>query len=277
MSIIALFSGLFGWNKKPSEPEPAVLDLTGYTLYVYDEFNGDALDDNLWGNVNVGPKQGYFLSPSQISVKDGNLIFTTEYLEDGEFGEGWYSARLRLKKEYIRGYFEIRCKCNEFLELHHDPWSGFWLQNVYSSVHEYSNGGIGGAEIDIMEAYHWDETQKGSITINIFCNGGDNNPNEYDHQEVGRFYVNNLYSEYHTFGLKWTEAEYIFYIDGTEVARSSFENGVSQKPETLLLGMSGEIDREKDYKALFLVDYVKVYQIGPENYQTDYNYQIGYN
>ena len=287
MSIISFFAGLFGLNKKPADPAPeptqpvieevASLDLTGYTLYVYDEFDEDSLDDELWGNVNVGPKGGGYLSASQISIKDGKLVFTSEYLEDGEFGPGWYAARLRLKKEYIYGYFEIRGKVNECSHPYRDFWSAFWLQSVNSASHQSSNGGIGGAEIDIMEAYHWDETQWSTVTANIFCNGGDDRENEYEHLEVGRYYVDNLYSAYHTFGLKWTDKEYIFYIDGVEVGRSSFENGVSQRPETLLLGMCyGAVDQPHDYKAQFFVDYVKVYQLGAENYRIGVNSGIGY-
>ena len=271
-AVILFFTGLFGGGKKPAEPAPP--DLTGYTLYVYDEFDGDSLNRDLWGDVNVGPRGESFLSPGQLSVRDGNLVFTSEYLENGEYGEGWYTARLRLIKEYVRGYFEIRCKCNEPSGGIHDFWSGFWLQNVYSNTY-ISKGGPGGAEIDIMEAYHWNDSQRGSVTSNIFCNGADDLP-DYEHLEVGRFFVDNLYTEYHTFGLMWTETEYIFYIDGRETARSSFENGVSEVPETLLLGMSGPPPAQRDKKSEFLVDYVKVYQQGPETYQTGYNAGIGY-
>ena len=289
LSIVAFFTGLFSGGKQPADPtptpeptqpavvEPARLDLTGYNLYFYDEFDGNALNYDDWGDVNVGPKGSGFLSPEEVSVQDGKLIITAEYLENGAFGEGWYSARVRLRKEYIRGYFEIRCKCNECSHPYQDYWSSFWLQSVNSASHESSNGGIGGAEIDIMEAYHWDETQKSSITVNIFCNGADDRPDDYEHLEVGRYHVDDLYTTYHTFGLKWTEEAYIFYIDGVEVGRSSFERGVSQRPETLLLGMSyGNVNQPRDYRAQFLVDYVKVYQMGEENYQIGYNSGIGY-
>ena len=222
MAIIAFFTGLFSGGGKsdpqpePTQPpaiaEPAPLDLTGYTLYVYDEFDGDSLNRELWGDVHVGPRGPCFFSPSQISVKNGNLVFTSEYLTNGEYGEGWYTARLRLIKEYVRGYFEIRCKCNEYSHAYQDFWSSLWLQSVHSNAQD-SNGGIGGAEIDIMEAYHWEAEQWGSVTSNIWCNGADDLP-DYEHLEVGRFFVDNLYTEYHTFGLKWTQTEYIFYIDG---------------------------------------------------------------
>ena len=271
MSIVAFFSGLFGLNKKPEEPKPtqpvieeaASLDLTGYTLYFEDQFSGNALDYSVWADWNVGPKAYGFLAPSQISLQNGNLVLTSEYRQNGQFGAGWYGARICPRKWYIRGYYEIRCKVAD------GPVNcAFWLQSEWSITHEKSRGGPGGAEIDIMESYLWgDPKWHGAVCSNIHVNGSDDDPDNIESCGVGAFYVDHLYSDYHTFGLKWTETEYIFYIDGKETARSSFANGVSEIREFMLVsvGLPPE-DHDKSKKYDFLVDYVRIYQQGPELY-----------
>ena len=67
---------------------------------------------------------------------------------------------------------------------------------------------------------------------------------------------------FHTYGLLWLPAEYVFYVDGTEAWRSS-AGGVCQVPEFLKLtneigDWAGDIKKANlpDY---FEVDYVRVY------------------
>ena len=66
-------------------------------------------------------------------------------LTDGAYGAGWYAAAISLFETYNRGYFEIRCKCNDGGEF----WSAFWIQADHPYDHELSKGGVGGAELDI--------------------------------------------------------------------------------------------------------------------------------
>lgn len=97
----------------PLTPRGEVLDLTGYSIVVYDEFNGEALDTDVWEYRGNGPRRGGFNASSQVEVRDGNLIIAGEYLPDGEYGEGWYTAAIKLKERYKHGYFEIKCKVND--------------------------------------------------------------------------------------------------------------------------------------------------------------------
>ena len=62
---------------------------------------------------------------------------------------------------------------------------------------------------------------------------------------------------------KWTEEEYIFYINGVETIRSSWADGVSQVEEQVLVSLCvpDEIEeQDKNFKSEFIVDYVKIYQ-----------------
>ena len=49
-----------------------------------------------------------------------------------------------------------------------------------------------------------------------------------DSRNLGKFKGKNIHEEYNTYGLEWTDSEYIFYVNGVETRRTSFSKGVSQ-------------------------------------------------
>ncbi len=247
----------------PTTPRGPELDLTGYELVFEDEFEGNSLNLDDWRYVAVGPDRGGFNSPDQIKVKDGNLIMTAEYKEDGDFGAGWYSADIGLNEWYKQGYFEIKCKCNPGGAF----WSAFWIQAKHPYEAQYSQGGIGGAELDIFEATGWGKTGcEDSVVQTIHCAGVGGVQEGFQSRILGSFYGNNIYDEYNTYGLKWTESEYIFYINGVETIRSTFGDGVSQVEEnvrvSLCIPSAEELEKldKETYHSDFVVDYVKIYQ-----------------
>ncbi len=253
--------------KAPVHPYGDPLDLTGYSLILNEEFDGDALDTDVWyyrslgyGNAGLG-----FNSESQVRLQDGKMILTAEYLDDqsGAYGAGWYSAAVALKEWYCKGYFEIRCICNKDDGF----WSAFWLQSAHSYDAE-SRGGVGGAEIDILEATDFDAilpSYHNNITQTVYCNGTD------DDEKIDKCQFNvvgdNIYNQYNTYGVMWTDDEYIFYVNGVESARTSFGLGVSAVPENLIVSLEipnelpKKIADNPAHKTEMLVDYVRVYQI----------------
>ena len=245
----------------PLTPRGQQLDLTGYNLVVYDEFEGDTLNEDLWDVRGNGPRRCGYNYTSQVGVRDGNLVITGEYLEDGYYGEGWYTAAVKLKKRYKQGYFEIKCICNDSPGY----WSAFWIQADGPYTASISKGGIGGAEIDIFESTDYAEG-KYAVTNTIHCAGVDGAQEGFQSAMLGKFYGNNITKEYNTYGLEWTEDEYIFYINGVETVRSSFGNGVSQVLEDVIVSLEipdedklAGFDKET-FKTEFIVDYVKIYQ-----------------
>lgn len=261
--VVAELIGLTVFDM-PARPLGDELDLTGYSLVFEDEFEGNALNTNVWDYRGSGPRRGGFNAESQVKVENGKMIMTGEYQTDGTYGEGWYTAMIKLKERYCKGYFEIRCILNEGSGF----WSAFWLQADAPYTASISKGGIGGAEIDIMESYN-DETHKryNSIGQTIHCAGVDGVQEGYQSERLGYYTGNNIHQEYNTYGLMWTDDEYIFYINGVETARSSFGNGVSQVAEDVIVSL--EIPDETQLAALdkdtyhteFIVDYVRIYQI----------------
>lgn len=248
---------------KPVTPDGPALDLSGYELVLEDEFEGTELNTDIWEQRCAGARRSGFNGASQSKVFDGALHLTGEYLENGQYGAGWYGAMIALKEHYCKGYFEIRCKCSDS----DDFWSAFWIQALGNPYDHYlSHGGINGCEIDIFEAMSADallKKNREAVSSTIHCNGWDDDIENIDSRCLGEFKVKNLYTEFNTFGLKWTDDEYIFYINGIESARSSFGNGVCEVPEQVILSLEipdAGITKDKDYKTDFVVDYIKVYQ-----------------
>ena len=246
----------------PAIPRGEAPDLTGYETVFFDDFDGDELDLSVWEHRATGARRNGFNAASQAEVRDGNLILTAQYREDGEYGAGWYSGMVSLKQWYCRGYFEIRCKCNDG----GDFWSAFWLQAEHPYDHELSAGGPGGCEIDIFEAMSAKskiKAKRDAVSVNLHCNGGDDAPENLDSLGVGKFRGSNIYTEYNTYACLWNEDEYIFYVNGREAARSSHAKGVSQVPEQVIVSLEipDGTDHAKDFTTQFVVDYVKICQL----------------
>ena len=246
----------------PLTPRGEELDLTGYELVFEDEFEGDELDLSVWDHRGEGSRRGGANSRSQVDVRDGNLVITGEYLEDGAYGAGWYTAAIKLKERYKQGYFEIKCKVNKSQGY----WSAFWIQADGPYTASISKGGVGGAELDIFESAYDDTLGIYHVTHAIHCAGVDGVQEGFQSCNLGGFYANDPTEEYNTYGLKWTEDEYIFYINGVESIRSTFGNGVSEVPEDVIVSLEipeidtlNELDKDT-FKTEFVVDYVRIYQ-----------------
>jgi len=238
-------------------PRGQQLNLAGYQLVLEDNFNGSALDLTKWEYRANGPRRAGFNSPNQVFLEDGNLIIRAEYRADGEYGAGWYAGMIRSVQEYTRGYYEIRCIVSKGGGF----WSAYWLNARGMASAQASNGGIGGAEIDIFESnnYAGNIFNRNSVTHAVHVGGyGDGLRSEMQ----GSFKVPKPYTQYNTYGMEWNEKEYIFYINGVESARTSWQTGVSQAPEYVIISeeLPNEFSEQPGFTTDFIVDYVKIYQ-----------------
>lgn len=269
-AFVNIFLLLF--NTHPVDTSKPQIDLNNYTLVFADEFDGDSLNKAVWHTHNSnGIRKGGYWSDKQASVKDGKLVIRTEYLENGDFGAGWYTAGLSTSNtfEQKNGYFECRC----ILPKGQGLWSAFWLNN--GNINQVNGNGYAGAEIDVFESPFG--YKKGSdswkITSNIHYNGYEL---QTKYKNVGIYTLDNdPYENFNTYGVLWTEDEYIFYVNGHETGRTDF-GGVSREPEFLILscevdgaaatptrGWSGIITSNPEGNAFsseFVVDYVRVYK-----------------
>jgi len=73
--------------------------------------------------------------------------------------------------------------------------------------------------------------------------------------------VENLYTEMNTFGLLWTQEEYIFYVNGVEAVRSAFKDGASRAPEYAIISLAIPLEiADLSYTTEFFIDSVRILQ-----------------
>ncbi|MDD6146252.1 MAG: glycoside hydrolase family 16 protein [Oscillospiraceae bacterium] len=288
ISVVVLISSLFrvdlGYGMNPTKK---TVDLEGYELVWSDDFEGTELDRSKWNdNQNVDTlhwgavRNGGYWHKDLISVSDGNLHIRTKYLDEetaakygGDYKAGWYTGCVTTYQSnpadesnpdaFLYGYFETRC----ILPAGEGLWSAFWMMN--SGVYQVDGSGKDGTEIDVFESFGYPEGErmtKDCVSVNLHWDGYEE---AHQSHHVGRYYAENPYTQYNTYGVKWTPEEYIFYINGHECGRSS-KGGVAQNPEYLILsveiaGQNGEAFGRGDITKNtgdvdFIVDYVRVYQ-----------------
>ena len=270
-------------------PKGKTINLDDFELVWSDEFDGDKLDKSKWTyNWWEVERKGGYWHEDMVSVEDGNLVIRAQYFDEAkenyhydkwkdqikfkEYKPGWYTGSISTVNLYEQkfGYFEVRCK----LPAAYGLWSAFWMMN--GEVENVDGSGQDGTEVDIFESFYYKDHWWGNdcVVSGIHYDGyGEGHKGD----SIGKTFIeNDPYTEYNTYGLEWTENEYIFYLNGVETGRLS-TGGVSQNPEYLLLTVefsgengvasgdrrgAGKISKtpDKNWPAEFVVDYVRCYQ-----------------
>ena len=265
LAVVEMFSAAF--LDTPRTARGPELDLTGYEIVFEDEFEGDAVDADVWTVIDSPNSKGWD-HPDQVRVENGQLIISTEYKEDGPNGAGWYIGDLHLNKRYCKGYFEIKCKVFNNTSRR-DFWSAFWITSGSELNAEISKGGPGGCEIDVYEAFS-DNSRNLDYTVGVtpavWCNGVDDDPESIDGINFGQWYSNDPANEYNTYGVLWTDEYYIWYINGVEAFRTNYGLGVSEVEEEVRISMCApncapeNLTRTTDQPGEYVVDSVRIWQ-----------------
>ena len=159
------------------------------------------------------------------ALGQGHLVMDV-YAAGGKRFDGEVDTQGKYDRAF--GYFEARMS----LQRHEGHWPAFWL--MPDSFGTVAGTGADGAEIDVMEK-PWAEGDKAGFV---------NHALHWDAYAAGAeaSYMSqsdpSIQQGWHTYGLWWTESEYVFYIDGQEVWRTS-AGGVCKVP--LYLIFSDEI------------------------------------
>jgi len=242
--FVLLITGLLLPAIAQSKPPSA-----DYKLTWSDEFDGTKLDESKWGYHGLGPRR------DAINVKEcatldgkGKLVLTTK-----KVGDKYHTAMVETRKKYEARYGYYECRAKLQTQLGH--WSAFWLHSP-----KFIDGGDPkehGTEIDIFEYL----TKKGQTLV---CNLHWGGYKKGFHKTVGSKYdMKDTADGFHTFGLEWTPKEYVIYLDGKEVWRTT--EAISHIKQYIILSLevgewAGDIkDAKLPDSALF--DYVRVYQI----------------
>ena len=216
-----------------------------------DEFDGTTLDLAKWEYRQLGPRKGGVNVKEAVTLDGkGHLVLTTSKVGE-KFHTGMIGTQGKLERAY--GYFECRVKLQK--QIGH--WSAFWLQSPkLGSV--IGDTKASGTEIDI---YEYLRREGDKVHHTLHWDGYGNAHKSQGHTPT----VPGLSEGWHTFGLDWTEKEYVFYIDGKETWRT--DKGVSGTPEYIILSLevgtwAGDISKATlPDSAEF--DYVRVYKARP--------------
>ncbi|MBQ6267845.1 MAG: glycoside hydrolase family 16 protein [Clostridia bacterium] len=258
----------------PAGSFPRVPHEKELTLVWSDEFDGDCLDTAKWrGHYTAAEatvRRGSYWSTEMAAVKDGMLHIQTQYLPEGLNGNGkpgWYTCGIDTNGLYEQtfGYFEVRC----ILPKGCGMWSAFWM--LSNTMGQVGNGGEDGAEIDIFESPFYGERFSRRVSSNIHIDGYGADLKS-SHVCESYLLLNDPYENFNTYGLEWNETEYIFYVNGVEMGRSSF-GGTAKVPEYLILSVevggenavpgdswAGKALAQDDAPTDFVIDYVRAYQ-----------------
>ena len=240
-----------------------VLKKNGLTCVWQDEFDYEGVPDITkwkyqtgaggWGNAEL---QNYIDNTTVADtavVEDGVLKIKAKY-ENGK----WKSARLNSKDAWKYGFIEARLKITD----RKGAWPAFWM------MPQGRNDWPACGEIDIMENAPALENCEHRVFSSLHASGHfGENPKSIG----GKKFNDTLSSEWHTFGIMWTENKITCYYD--DVAVGGYENNgtvegwpYDQNFYVILnLAIGGTLGGtgfapSLNGNAEFQVDYVRVYQ-----------------
>lgn len=226
----------------------AEIPVKGYQLVWADEFDGTALDSTKWDHRALGPRRNAENSRECATLDGkGHLLLTTKR-KGGKYLTAMISTQGKF--EATRGYFECRAQ----LQRQAGHWSAFWLQSptVGKEIGKPEESGV---EVDVFEYLRKDGDM---VRHNLHWDGY----REHHKTTGGKGKASGLSQGWHTFGVLWTEKEYVFYVDGKATWRSN--KPVSRRGQYIILSLevgpwAGKIIPAKLPDSL-VVDHVRVYQ-----------------
>ena len=185
---------------------------SNYEKVWWDEFNDTSLNREKWdyyvGGWNASEVQNcYKDSPENVNVSGGSLNLVGLYKpgltcnqgRNGDFTSGF--VHTKDKKAWTYGYFEARIK----MPTNKSTWPAFWMSPQEAKYGGWPKSG----EIDIVET-------KGS-NLNYAASDAHWGISSVDKSHSQRVIETDKFSDasqWHTYGVKWTEGKLEFYIDG---------------------------------------------------------------
>ena len=236
----------------------------GYRLVFSEEFDGGSIDSSkwntrhLWGpNWTINDEQQYYVDTNSnpdfgvrpfefgggklkiVANKTPSSLMSSA--NNKSYTSGVLTTHNKFKMKY--GYVEMRAKMPRGQGL----WPAFWMLNHYYNGNE--------PEIDIMEFLGRDPDTVYQV---YHSNSGSSGTLEHSGPDFT--------SGFHTFAVKWTEGELVFYVDGRETNRYRSGN-VSNEEMYLIVNLAlggswgGKVDDgSTPFPARYEIDYIRAYQ-----------------
>ena len=244
-----------------------------YELVWSDEFDGTSLDRSNWsvetgtGNWGWGNNEQQYYRDSADNIEVSNGTLKIHALKQSYGGKQYTSARMKTqgKRSFKYGKIEAKMKLPRFK----GSWPAFWMlgENINSA------GWPACGEMDIMEAIN--------DTNNVYSNLHWSYNNTQADTQGGAHNVGDR-TEWHTYGMEWTEDRAVFYVDNNVTESYKITTG-SQMEEfrakqfiILNLAIGGQWpgydidDSAFPDRSTMEVDYVRVYQ-KPDEPTTKYD------
>jgi len=247
-----------------------------WNLVWADEFDADgAVNNEKWFHQTQLPN-GYSWYNNELQhytdeiensyVDNGTLKIVgikEDYTDQGHT-KSYTSARLNSKFAFKYGKVEVRAK----LPYGQGTWPAIWTlgKNITEPGAYWFNQGYGTTswpgcgEIDIME--HWGSNQN-------YVQSATHTPSSYGGTiNHGGQYIPTVSSEFHTYGLIWTEEQLVFSVD--DVIHYTYNPPIKDSDtwpfdteQFLLLNLAIAPDITSNFQQSTLeIDYVRVYQGG---------------
>jgi beta-glucanase (GH16 family) len=243
-----------------------------WTSIFADEFDGDALQKKRWttcywwddsGCTNLATNELQWYRRENVAVQDGQLVLVARAEEvvghkgrafhytSGMVTSGrYYAERKRPDRfSFTYGYVEVRAKVAAGQGL----WSAVWM---LPSDHTSK------PEIDVMEVLGH---QPSVLEMHYHFKRGDEERNAG--HSVG---ATNLAQDWHVYAVEWAPDAIVWYLDGEEQWRYTRRETISDKPMYLIANLAvggdwpGSPDATSIFPAMFLIDYIRVWQRGPD-------------
>ncbi len=224
----------------------------GYELTFADEFNGAAIDTNVWRILPSRPN---------VSIVNGNAEFLTVELTPpngstpGTYQEGWIDT---INFRQVYGYYEVRMRIGDKSGLN----NAFWL-NTPTELANADNT-HDRLEIDIIEAHYPDPVSRDyTNSVKSWETGS-----AQGHGGTS-FDVGDLSANFNTYAVEWrTDNSVNFILNGTvrntvsavamRAARNTIPLEVILSSKVLFDGFAGTVDPNVGGTKM-IVDYVRVY------------------
>lgn len=186
-----------------------------WVLFWSDEFNGNNIDEAVWskfndGNPHNGELQFYTPREENITVSDGTLKLIARH--ETYTGQGpWMTEPVT--REYTSGKIESqglltlqygKIEASMKLPRGQGTWPAFWM--LGENLFDVGVGWPKCGEIDIME--HGQDFDNVGAAIHT---------ETYNHtigtQITGSYVIDNYDTEFHTYGVEWSDSKLRFYVD----------------------------------------------------------------